>query len=45
MKGFQFRIRGKMTVFFAAQLLLSGIIIFMFIWNGINELNDYNMNK
>jgi len=45
MKLFQFRLRGKMTLFFSLLLLLFGITILIFVQNGVNELNNYNMEK
>lgn len=45
MKAFRFRLRGKMTLFFSLLLLAFGVTILIFVQNGVNELNSYNIEK
>ncbi|HHW66166.1 MAG TPA: methyl-accepting chemotaxis protein [Epulopiscium sp.] len=45
MNHIQLRLRGKMTFFFSILLLICGTVILMFVRDGVNALNSYNMEK
>jgi len=45
MKGFRLRFRGKMVALLAVLLIVFGIALYLFISNGISQLNNYNMKR